>query len=314
MTATDIAIIGLGKIATDQHVPAIRACRDFRLAATVSLGQSLPDVPAYEDMEAMFAAHPGVAAVALCVPPQVRYPLAVESLKAGRDVLLEKPPGVTLAEVEALRALAERQGCVLYATWHSRHANGVDPARDWLAARRVTGGKVIWREDVKRWHPGQAWIWQPGGMGVFDPGINATSILTHILPDPVRVTRAEFETPANCETPIAARLSLLTGEDAVIDVDFDFRETGEQVWSMWFDTDAGRIELSGGGARTVADGRLLSDGAALESEYARIYDQFAGLIADRRSDVDLSPMTLVADAFMLARHRRTDEFHDEQKT
>ena len=81
---------------------------------------------------------------------------------------------------------------------------------------------------------------------------------------------------------------------------------------MAFDTDGGRIELSGGGARTVADGQVLSDGAALESEYARIYDHFAGLIAGRRSDVDLSPMVLVADAFMLARHKTTVEFHDEQ--
>jgi hypothetical protein len=56
----------------------------------------------------------------------------------------------------------------------------------------------------------------------------------------------------------------------------------------------------------------LLHGAALDSEYAQIYDQFAGLIAARRSDVDLSPMTLVADAFVLARHGRTDPFHDEQ--
>jgi D-galactose 1-dehydrogenase len=41
---------------------------------------------------------------------------------------------------------------------------------------------VIWREDVRVWHPGQDWIWQPGGLGVFDPGINALSIITHILP------------------------------------------------------------------------------------------------------------------------------------
>ncbi|MFX5656779.1 hypothetical protein ABTE24_21610, partial [Acinetobacter baumannii] len=47
------------------------------------------------------------------------------------------------------------------------------------APRKV---KVIWREDVRHWHPDQEWIWQPGGLGVFDPGINALSIVTEILP------------------------------------------------------------------------------------------------------------------------------------
>jgi D-galactose 1-dehydrogenase len=30
--------------------------------------------------------------------------------------------------------------------------------------------------------PGQRWIWEPGGFGVFDPGINAFSIATGFSP------------------------------------------------------------------------------------------------------------------------------------
>ena len=36
MTATDIAIVGVGKIARDQHVPSIGRSEAFNLAATVS--------------------------------------------------------------------------------------------------------------------------------------------------------------------------------------------------------------------------------------------------------------------------------------
>ncbi len=32
----DIALVGIGKIATDQHVPALAASDEWRLAATVS--------------------------------------------------------------------------------------------------------------------------------------------------------------------------------------------------------------------------------------------------------------------------------------
>jgi hypothetical protein len=42
--------------------------------------------------------------------------------------------------------------------------------------------EIVWHEDVRKWHPGQQWIWEPGGFGVFDPGINALSIATRIFP------------------------------------------------------------------------------------------------------------------------------------
>ena len=44
---------------------------------------------------------------------------------------------------------------------------------------------------------------QPGGLGVLDPGINALSILTALIPTPLSVTSARFHIPSNCATPIA---------------------------------------------------------------------------------------------------------------
>ncbi|RAG46972.1 gfo/Idh/MocA family oxidoreductase, partial [Burkholderia multivorans] len=85
-------------------------------------------------------------------------------------------------EVAALEALARSRGLTLFATWHSRCASAVEPARAWLATREIRAVQVRWKEDVRRWHPGQQWIWEPGGLGVFDPGINALSIVTRILP------------------------------------------------------------------------------------------------------------------------------------
>ena len=49
-----------------------------------------------------------------------------------------------------------------------------------------------WKEDVTHWHPGQKWIWQAGGLGVFDPGINGLSILTRIMPHGIFLTGAEL--------------------------------------------------------------------------------------------------------------------------
>jgi D-galactose 1-dehydrogenase len=180
---TRVAVVGLGKIARDQHLTALQASPHFVLAATVCPFGSLAEgVPGFATLEDMHAAGVTVDAVAICTPPQVRHRLAAEALGFGLHVLLEKPPGANLAEVASLVDLAAGAGLTIFAAWHSRYAAGVEPARQWLAGRRILGARITWREDVRVWHPGQAWIWQPGGFGVFDPGINALSIVTRILP------------------------------------------------------------------------------------------------------------------------------------
>jgi D-galactose 1-dehydrogenase len=103
VTATDIAIVGVGKIARDQHIPSIGANQAFNLAATVSRSGGVEGVENHETLEALLAGRPDVSAVALCMPPQVRFAAAKAALEAGRHVLLEKPPGATIAEVEALK-------------------------------------------------------------------------------------------------------------------------------------------------------------------------------------------------------------------
>ncbi|HEY4974896.1 MAG TPA: Gfo/Idh/MocA family oxidoreductase, partial [Steroidobacteraceae bacterium] len=203
-----IAIVGIGKIARDQHVPAIANSADFELVAAASPSSRLSGVPCFSTIEQLFEAIPDLPAVALCTTPQVRYHAARYALARGCHVMLEKPPGATLSEVAALVDLAAHRRSALFATWHSRCASAVEPAQRWLAARRVTGVSVTWKEDVRVWHPGQTWIWRAGGLGVFDPGINALSILTRILPSTIVLNDAELSYPQNCETPIAARLQL----------------------------------------------------------------------------------------------------------
>jgi len=44
--------------------------------------------------------------VSLCLPPQPRFDYARKALLARRHVMLEKPPGQTLAEVHELERLA----------------------------------------------------------------------------------------------------------------------------------------------------------------------------------------------------------------
>jgi D-galactose 1-dehydrogenase len=143
---------------------------------------------------------------------------------------------------------------------------------------------------------------------VFDPGINALSILTHILPRPLFVTAAELDFPSNRAAPIAARLALTDDAGLPITAEFDFRQTGPQSWDIVVQTDRGPMTLSGGGARLAASGEVLVD--ATETEYRGLYRRFVDLTATGASDVDLTPLQLVADAFMLGRRHIVEPFED----
>lgn len=303
-----IAVVGMGKIARDQHLPAIRGNAAFSLAATVSPHDAgIEGVAHHASLEALLANGPAVDAVALCTPPQVRYALAAEAIARGVHVFLEKPPGATLSEVAALDRRAQAAGVSLFASWHSRFAAGVSPARAWLADRQVARASIVWREDVRVWHPGQAWIWQPGGLGVFDPGINALSIITHILPRPLYLVDAVLHVPSNRAAPIAAQINFADTGGAPITMDLDWRQTGPQSWDIVVETDAGTLSLAQGGAvLTLPSGTQRAD----DLEYPGLYARFATLIRSGLSEVDVDPLRLVADAFLRGTLKTTDAFHD----
>ncbi len=162
--------------------PAIAADPRFELAATSSRSGKGPQ-PAFTDWREMIRSVEGLQAVAITTPPGPRYEIARECLLAGLHCLLEKPPAAGLAEIADLDCLAEAQGAracsrpgmpSIIARWPPPLARSpVSASHRWA---------ITWHEDVHKWHPGQAWIWQPGGFGVFDPGINAFSIATKIFP------------------------------------------------------------------------------------------------------------------------------------
>jgi D-galactose 1-dehydrogenase len=306
-----IALVGMGKIAHDQHLPAIAANPSFDLVATVSRhGEATDGKPFFASIDELAASGIEIDAVALCTPPQVRRAIAETAIGRGWHVFLEKPPGATLAEVVALRDRAKAKGVSLLASWHSRYAEGVEPARAWLAKRTIREVAIVWREDVRVWHPGQHWIWQPGGFGVFDPGINALSIATRILPSPFFVEAAELDVPANCAAPIAARVDFRDAQGTPISMDLDFRQEGPQSWDIIVETDAGTLTLSRGGAElTIDGGEPPHTGEGLSGgEYPGLYRRFAEIVRACDQDVDLSPLRLVADIFLRGRSNRVEDF------
>ena len=298
MRPLNIAIIGFGKIAADQHVPSIAGNDRLELVATVSRSGAgtARRFTGYQEMLEQVA---DLDAVALTTPPTARYDIARACLERGLHVLLEKPPTVTLAEIHDLACIAEAEQRTLFTTWHARHNAAVEAAGKALAGKRIAAMKIVWHEDVRKWHPGQQWIWEPGGFGVFDPGINALSIATAIFPGPLFVSDAMLSFPQDAQTAVAAEIDFASPvAEGRLHCSLDWRRSEGEEWTITIRTAEGtEVRLEGGG------GTLLIDGAeqALEGigEYPDIYRRFVQLIDERRSEVDVAPLRLVADCLLL---------------
>lgn len=305
MNPLRIAILGYGKIAEDQHVPAIRANPRLELAATSSRsGQGVADT--FTEWRELIRKVERLDAVAITTPPGPRYEIARECVLAGLHCLLEKPPTAGLSEIADLACLAETEQVSLYATWHARHHPAVAKAAEALAGKRIASMTITWHEDVRKWHPGQTWIWQAGGFGVFDPGINAFSIATRIFPGALHVRESELFVPAGSETPIAAEIAFASPEaDGPLSASLDWRKTDGEEWTIEVEAaDCTHVRLEQGGARLVLNGHPCESGGI--GEYPDIYREFVDLIDQRRSDVDVTPLRLVADCLLLGRRSEVE--------
>lgn len=127
-----IGVVGLGFMGST-HLEAYRKAAGFELAAVASsdpkkLGGDLSAIVgnldrgggAYDFSSAAryrtaaeLIADPAVEAVDLCTPTHLHAPLAVEALRAGKHVLVEKPMALTTEDCQAMIAAAKQAGRVL---------------------------------------------------------------------------------------------------------------------------------------------------------------------------------------------------------
>ncbi len=309
MSVIKIALVGVGKIAQTEHIPSIKNSPNFELVACASPNTEIPGVPCFKTDKEMLEAIPEIEAVAMCQPSQYRTNSAIMAIAAGKHVLLEKPPASTLSESQKIITHASKRDSATFMTWHSRYAASVALLKSLLIGRHIERVNITWLEDVRKWHPNQDWIWQPGGFGVFDPGINALSIMTEVLPLPVSVTRSEIFFPKNKRAPIAANITFSGSTSPIVEAVFDWRQEGDEKWEIEIYAADDHFVLSSGGADLFHNGGQISS-ASSQSEYDAIYERFFELIKTGQSEMDILPMQHVADAFMRAEFFQVEPFDD----
>ncbi|MFF1836718.1 Gfo/Idh/MocA family protein [Streptomyces sp. NPDC058231] len=105
-----VGIVGFGS-AGRQHAAALDGLGAAEVVTVLEQDAAvdvagLPRANSWQEM----LADPRVDLVALCLPPGSRAGLAVQALEQGKAVLLEKPPAVSLSEIDLISAAGRRAG------------------------------------------------------------------------------------------------------------------------------------------------------------------------------------------------------------
>lgn len=296
-----IGIVGLGKIARDEHIPAILSNPDFELAFVVDRVIRVDlGIPAFRSLDEAIGSGITFDAISICTSPQVRFEICDQLFTTSAAILLEKPAASHYDLAAQINTEAAARDSCVFAAWHSRFAEQVAAAKAWCAEKQnIVSGKIEWRENAEKWHPGQDWIWRKGGFGVFDPGMNALSILTEILPSKWSIDMAHLGIPENAETPSIADFKLKSA-NTVIHCIFEFHAHDDEIWQISLEAhDGSRLQLSEGGAKLLADGVECAAGAPA-GEYENVYRRFSHLITAHQMDIDLQPLFLIEEIFATA--------------
>ncbi|SEF77817.1 Predicted dehydrogenase [Bryocella elongata] len=126
MSATErivrVALIGYGFAGKVYHAPLIRSVPGLALAVVGSsrseaVHADIPDTLVCTAEDA--ATHPSVDLVVIATPNESHFALAATALRADKDVVVDKPFTITLAEARSLAEIARQHGRIL-SVFHNR--------------------------------------------------------------------------------------------------------------------------------------------------------------------------------------------------
>lgn len=192
MKKTGYVIIGCGVIAKF-HVAAIRACPDAVVMGVFDLATDRAKEFAAQNGTKVYGSYEevwndeAVDAVTICIPSGLHSGCALEALRHGKHVLVEKPMALTLADCDAMIAEAEARGLKLGVVSQLRFSPGIQQAKQAMEAGVL--GKLVCADLYMKFHRSQdyydssAWrgTWaMDGGGALMNQGIHGVDLLQYL--------------------------------------------------------------------------------------------------------------------------------------
>jgi len=193
-------LIGFGFVSKTFHVPLLQATDGYRITAVSSsrpadVSAVLSDVDVVSDPEAL-ATHPDVDLVIVASPNETHAPLAEIAMRAGRNVVVDKPFTITLDEARHLGAVAAETGVLLSVFQNRRWDSDFLTVQDAIRGDLV-GKVVLFESRFDRFRPEVRGRWRetpgPGSGLLYDlgPHLVDQALVLFGIPDSVQATVAK---------------------------------------------------------------------------------------------------------------------------
>ncbi len=195
-----VGVIGFGFVSKTFHVPLLKATDGYKITAVSSsrpgdVSGVLPDVEVVSDPKAL-AAHPDIDLVVIASPNETHGPLAELAMRAGRNVVVDKPFTVSVEEARHLGAVATEKNVLLSVFQNRRWDSDFLTVQNALR-QDLTGRVVLFESRIDRYRPEVRDRWReipgPGAGLLYDlgPHLIDQMLLLFGIPDTVQATLAK---------------------------------------------------------------------------------------------------------------------------
>ncbi len=249
MSKVRIGIVGVGWVAQVVHIPTLLKMPEAEVVAICDrdrarvrlVGEKFGITRQYTDVAQMLE-HEQLDAVDVCTSTDAHKDVALAALKAGKDVLVEKPIARTYAEALAIADAARESHRKLMVGMNHRFRPDTMILKSFIQGKEL--GKIYYTRVgwLRQRTFDQAWITQKekSGGGVFiDQGIVMLDMALWMMgyPEVVRLNAANYHSKTRkVEDTSVVTLTLNTGATVNIEVS----------WSMCLDQDIYYCYLHGG--------------------------------------------------------------------
>jgi predicted dehydrogenase len=194
-----VGVIGFGFVSKTFHVPLLRATDGYKIAAVSSsrpaeVSTVLSDVEVVSDPKAL-ATQSDIDLVVIASPNESHAPLAEAAIRAGRNVVVDKPFTITVEQARHLATVAKENHVLLSVFQNRRWDSDFLTIQD--AIRQDLLGRIVMLESrIDRYRPDVRDRWRevpgPGAGLLYDlgPHLIDQTLLLFGIPDTVQGTLA----------------------------------------------------------------------------------------------------------------------------
>ncbi|MGP8246943.1 MAG: Gfo/Idh/MocA family protein [Bryobacteraceae bacterium] len=253
-------LLGAGLIAPF-HARALRASSKTRLVAVADTNKERVDrlaaefsCAAYSGLDEMLA-DPEIEAVSILTPNHLHREAVIRAVRAGKHILVEKPPAMSLREVDEMSAACNREGVKVGVMLQCRSRQSIQAIRAAILAGRF--GKIYHADAYMKWFRSadyyhmDAWrASRRSGAGVTIQQAFHYIDLLQYLAGPIAKVRARMNNLAHAgvelEDTMLAFLDFESGAQGVV----------QASTALWPGTDI-RIEINGGRGTAIVVGERM---------------------------------------------------------